>query len=299
MSVTVCKGYILIFPEGKLPHTAYPFALHETLTLSWDYMAQNGEMVLFPKSCTRILKEKAAAPSCWECQQLCRNENLERIVSQIKDGVHKNTAFAYVGFSGLQEILQCKNQQVEFHRLCGLNQAKQLLRKAVTLSESKWLLMAIASGKTQCVDQVISIGLHQEKGVRGLLASMMAAAHGHYHPKSYSEEEDMNTLLIWWLSGNQVAGINQRSHGALSVSYLRSCSIIPLLIPSYSQPTVDDVQTNVKATLQSVMSEIHGLVKGTALHTILMFDEIATEKRICWNPTSSWGFADSMRTGHW
>jgi hypothetical protein len=116
---------------------------------------------------------------------------------------------------------------------------------------------------------------------------MMAAAHGHYCPKSYSEEEDMNALLIWQLSGNRVAGINQHSHGAPSVSYLRSRSIIPLLIPSYSQPTVDNVQTNVKATLQSVMSEIYGLVKGTALHTILMFDEIVTEKRIRWDPKTN------------
>jgi hypothetical protein len=147
--------------------------------------------------------------------------------------------------------------------------------------------MAIASGKTQRVDRVISIGLRQKKGVRGLLASVMAAAHGHYRPKSYTEEEDMNALLIWRLSGNRVAGINQRSHGAPSVTYLRSRSIVPPLIPSYSQPTVDEVQTNVKATLQSVMSEIHGLIKGTALHTVLMFDEIATEKRIRWDPKTN------------
>ena len=147
--------------------------------------------------------------------------------------------------------------------------------------------MAIASGKTQHVDRVISIGLGQKKGVRGLLASMMAAAHGNYSPKSYSEEEDMNALLIWRLSGNRVASINQRSHGALSVLYQRTRSIVPPLILSYSQPTEDDVQMNVKATLQSVMGEIHGLVKGAILHTILMFDEVVTEKRICWDPKTN------------
>ena len=35
------------------------------------------------------------------------------------------------------------------------------------------------------------------------------------------------------------------------------------------------------------MGEIHGLVKGTALHTVLMFDEVATEKRIRWDPTTN------------
>ena len=285
MLATPCKGYTLIFPDGKSPHTAYPFALHETLILPWNYMIRDGEMMLFSKSCTGL--SKGDMRSCQGCQQLGGNEHLERIVSRIKDGVHENTPFAYFGFSGLQEILQRKKQQVEFYRLRGLNQARQLLGKAVALSESKRLLMAIASGKTQRVDRVISIGLRQKKGVRGLLASVTAAAHGHYRPKSYTEVEDMNALLIWRLSGNRVASINQRSHGAPSVSYLRTRSIVPPLIPSHSRPTEDDVRTNVKATLQSVMGEIHGLVKGTALHTVLMFDEVATEKRIRWDPTTN------------
>jgi hypothetical protein len=212
---------------------------------------------------------------------------LEKIVSQIRNGIHENTKFAYYGFGGLHEILQRKNQRIEFYRLRGLNQAKQLLGKAVALSENKRLLMAIASGKTQQVDQVITIGLHQKKGVRGLLASVIAAAHGHYCPKSYTEEEDMNALLIWRLSGNRVAGINQRSNGAPGVTYLRSRSIVPPLIPSHAQPTEEEVQTNVKATLQSVMGEIHGLVKGTVLHTVVMFDELATEKRIRWDPKTN------------
>jgi len=46
----------------------------------------------------------------------------------------------------------------------------------------------------------------------------------------------------------------------------------------------EEVQTNVKTTLQSVMDEIHRLVKGTMLHTVVMFDELMTEKRICWDP---------------
>lgn len=97
----------------------------------------------------------------------------------------------------------------------------------------------------------------------------------------------MNTLLIWRLSGNRVAGINQRSNGAPGVTYLRSRSIVPPLIPSHAQPTEKEVQTNVKATLQSVMGEIHGLIKGTVLHTVVMFDELATEKRIRWDPKTN------------
>jgi hypothetical protein len=35
-SASSCKGHVLDFPDGKSPHTCYPFALHNTLVLPWD-----------------------------------------------------------------------------------------------------------------------------------------------------------------------------------------------------------------------------------------------------------------------
>ena len=46
-SAKLCKEYILPFSNGKSPHTSYPFALHDTLILPWDYLLQNGVMTLF------------------------------------------------------------------------------------------------------------------------------------------------------------------------------------------------------------------------------------------------------------
>jgi hypothetical protein len=62
--------------------------------------------------------------------------------------------------------------------------------------------MAIASGKVNWVDRILSISLRQKKGTQGLLASYVAAAEGHYHLKSFTEEEDMKVLLLWNLGGN-------------------------------------------------------------------------------------------------
>jgi hypothetical protein len=87
-------------------------------------------------------------------------------------------------YSGLQETLHRKNRTIEFDRLCGLNQAKKLLAKAMALSDQKRLIMAIASGKISRMDCLISIGLQQKKGPHGLLALYIAAAEGHYNPKS-------------------------------------------------------------------------------------------------------------------
>lgn len=116
---------------------------------------------------------------------------------------------------------------------------------------------------------------------------VLAAAQGHYKPKSYSEEEAMNALLIWKLAGNRVAEINRNSRGAPSVSYLRSRSIVPHIIPSPSQPETKHITANVKATLESILEEIQSIRTGKSLHTVLMFDELATEKRIRWDPKTN------------
>ena len=249
-------------------------------------MVQNTTMTLISRGCTETTV--LATGICQPCQSLAKNENLKKIISQIKDGIHEKASFTYHGFSSLHKVLQRKNHQIEFHRLRGLNRAKQLLGKASTLSEHKRMLMAIASGKTKRIDRIISIGLHQKKGIRGLLALVIAAGHGHYHPRSYTEEEAMNALLTWRLAGNRVAEINHRSNAKPSVSYLRSRSIVPQIMPSHAQPTQVEVKQNIMASLESIMDQIHELTQGKVLHTVLMFNELATEKRIRWDPKTNY-----------
>jgi hypothetical protein len=131
MSAGLCKGHVLAYPEGKSPHTCYPFALHDTLVLPWDYMVRNSVMTLFSPSCPG--KPQGGFESCFACQQLVKNGNLEGIIERIEQGIHDNSKFAYHGFSGLHEMLHRKNQQIDFYRFHGLNQARKLLAKATTL----------------------------------------------------------------------------------------------------------------------------------------------------------------------
>ena len=148
--------------------------------------------------------------------------------------------------------------------------------------------MAIASGKASWVDRLINIGLRQKKGARGLLTSYIAAAEGYYNPKSFTEEEDMKALLLWKLGGNRVAEINHRANHAPSVSYLRTRSTVPPIVPSHDQPTVSQVTSNVEAMLEGVLDVIHSENHSKFIHTVLMFDEIATEKRIRWDPKTNY-----------
>ena len=211
------------------------------------------------------------------------------MLTRLEEGVNEKLAFAYHSFHGLIEMLHRKNRQIEFYWLRGLNQARKLLSKTTALSNQKRLLMAIASGKVNRVDRLIAIGLAQKKGVRGLLETYLEAATGVYKPKSFTEEEDMKNLLIWRLSGNRVAQINHRANGAQSVSYLRSRSTVPLLIPSHAQPTVEQVQKNLEATLGGVLDVLHRRVQsGGVLHAVVMFDELATEKRVRWDPKTNY-----------
>ena len=248
MSAKICKGYALNFPDGQSPHGSYPFALHSHLKLPWNYTVCNGQMALFAQSCPGLLKNNGI-DSCHMCQNLIKNKVLEGILMHLKEGSNENISFAYHGFHALIEMLHRKNHQIEFYRLRGLNQARKLLSRTTALSDQKWLLMAIASGKVNRVDHLILIGLAQKKGIQGLLEAYIDDGAGVYQPKGYTEEEDMKNVLIWRLAGNCVAQINHRANGAPSVTYLWTRSTVPPLIPSQAQPTIEQVQKNLEATI--------------------------------------------------
>jgi hypothetical protein len=98
----------------------------------------------------------------------------------------------------------------------------------------------------------------------------------------------MKAFLLWKLGGNRVAEINHRANNAPSVSYLRTRSTVPPIIPSHEQPTVEQVTANVEATFDGVLDVIHDENSSKFIQTVLMFDEIATEKRIRWDPKTNY-----------
>ena len=97
---------------------------------------------------------------------------------------------------------------------------------------------------------------------------------------------------------NRVAGINHRSGFGPSVSYLRTRSIVPPLLPSPGKPTVDQVAINMQASLGSVLDVIHNQSRGKTLHGVVILDELATKKRICWDPKSNMFLGLCREHGH-
>ncbi|TFK70649.1 hypothetical protein BDN72DRAFT_870211 [Pluteus cervinus] len=263
-----CKGFRLDFPDGMSPYGAYPSELHTRYVLPWDYTIQRGVMTLYAQTCSdadRGLVEREFT-SCKACRQLKRNDILMGIMERLQDGVHESLSWEFHGLAGLRELLRRKNAQTEFYRLRGLNQARTLLGKATALSDHKRLVSAVA------------MGLSQNRGIRGLLSMVEAAAQDLYHPKSWTETEEMRALLLLKMGGSRVAQVNQRSSGAPSLTYLRQRSFTPPIVPSPSHPTASEVSQNVKAVFQNVIEIVQERVK--AQHVVVMFDELATEKRI-------------------
>ena len=187
-------------------------------------------------------------------------------------------------------MLHHKNRQIEYYRLWGLNQARKLLVKATSLNDQKRLLMAIASGEVNCVDRLLSIGIEQKRGARGLMTLYNQAAKNYYNPKSFTEEEeDMKAILMWRLGGNWLAEINHRANNSPNTTYLRTCTTIPPIIPSHSKPMVEEVQKNVKVTFNGLFEVIHSQNPGSKyVHAVLMFDKLATEKRVLWDPKTNY-----------
>jgi hypothetical protein len=278
-----CQGYILQFPPGKTPYSTYPFALHDNRSLPWDFFIKNGVMTLFARNCHGCESLSGPGASCLPCLHLAKNKSLEGIINRLQNGVHPNSPYSYHGAGGLHEVLHLQTDKIAFLQLYGLNQTRALLGKATALSDYKRLVSAIASGNVARVSRVIYIALEQKKGVNGIISTLRDAAEGYYRPRSYSEEEDMWGLLTWRLAGNRVAQINHRSGHGPSVTYLRSRTIVPPIIPSPGKPTAVEVQKNTVANLASVMD----VIKMRVRHVVLMFDEIATEKRLRWDPKTN------------
>ncbi len=90
----------------------------------------------------------------------------------------------------------------------------------------------------------------------------------------------MKGLLLWLLGGNRIAGIASRSLGLPSLAALRHRVIMPPLLPSHTDPTVDEILLNMDACFES-MAEV--LAPTKIVQAVLMVDEIATEKRIRWD----------------
>ena len=270
-----CSGIQVDFPPGSSAHSSYPFGIHDELGNPWNYSVTKGIMVLRGKGCTMNSADGDSSP-CSNCKLLTANGNLQGVLQRINNGVHENTHLKYHSVGGLVTLVRRKTGEIKVLRLKRLNDARKLTGKAPAIDDMKRWVMAIGSGKVERVDRLVRVNLARRGGIRNLLDMYDWAAQHVYHPRNYTEEDDLRGLLLWRLGGAQVAGITHHSLNLSSLSTLHRRTITPRLVISLSIPTRLEVETNVKNGFEN----LHELLeRHQVVHQVFMLDELKTEER--------------------
>ena len=270
-----CRGIQVGFPPGSSTHSSYPFGIHDELGDPWDYSVTKGVMVLRGKGCVANTANPDSS-LCNSCELLNKNGNLQGVLQRIKTGIHENTHLTYHSIGGLVTLARRKTGEIKALRLKRLNDARKLAGKAVALDDMKRWVMAIGSGKVERVDRLVRINLARKGGIRNLLDLYDRAARRVYHPRNYTEEDDLRGLLLWRLGGARVAGIAHHALNLPSLSTLRRRTFIPRLLISSSVPTRHEVETNVANGFETLYELLD---RHRVVHQVFMLDELKTEER--------------------
>jgi hypothetical protein len=168
-----------------------------------------------------------------------------------------------------------------------MNAARKLKGKLGVLDDQKKLLMAVAYGGVNRIDALLRAGFRNMAGAQGMMKLVDKAMLGLYKPKNFTEEEMLRNLLFLKLGGSRVAEIAHRALGGPGVSTLRRHSVNRPLRAVSSFPMTADICYNLDASFSvSVNSGKEG-TSDNATGYILMFDEIAVERRPRWDDATN------------
>lgn len=82
------------------------------------------------------------------------------------------------------------------------------------------------------------------------------------------------------LGGGRVANIAHRIHGSPAASTIRRHGTVAPLLPSPSIPTEAEIKANIDASFIGIGTVLAPASKGAPIHAVLMYDELAQEKRL-------------------
>jgi hypothetical protein len=146
------------------------------------------------------------------------------------------------------------------------------------LTDYKQFANAIAQGSTPQIAWVVHVGLKQKQGIAAILEKVIEAGKGVYKVKSFTEQERLLGTLLWRLGGDQVGHIIHRALGLPGVNTLRDSSVKIPITPSAGKPTVEVIEHNMLGVLGGILGLLENW--GDIRHMVVMFDEIACEKRV-------------------
>ena len=178
-----------------------------------------------------------------------------------------------------------KLSAIDHLHLHRLNDMQKLARKEGVIEVYKQMLLALLTQRIPRIDHVLHIGFKNGAGIHTMLNLIKRAGEATYHPKGFDKEEELQALLFLCLGGAHVAGIAHRVFGTPSVSEVHSQTTVPQILPSPSFPTHNKVLKNITLMFNGILNMMRA--SQNLLHGILMFDELATEKRPRWDDKSN------------
>lgn len=271
-----CLGLAIKLPNGQSPHSAYPFSFHDQFGDPWDYSVRRGVLTIFSPSCGPL---KHSEDVCESCKALENDKRLQGILKRATDGIHENTPLAFHSLGSLQTINRQKQATIRGLRLGRLNDARKLVRKEGALQLQKQFMMAIGSRKVERVEKIVAICLRRKMGMKAILETYERAARGVYRPRSYTEEEELKARLLWRMGGCSASNFAYKALGLPSYRKTRRLELVPPIIPCSRSPSLSDIKKNVVSSFKPIgdLVQKHGI-----RHQILMFDEVALERRLRW-----------------
>jgi hypothetical protein len=272
-----CKQHVVSAPPGQTVIGAYPFLLHVEEHTPWEFSSDGGSLLLRARNCENRNLDKHGL--CRPCQTLQSNTKFRNVLARIENGVNEKAPYKFRGLTDLTEIARKKDRTIDLYRLRRTNDAKKLVGREGTITLHRQVLLAMSSGKIPRMDRILRVASDRHMSLAAILDLIRKAAHGLYRPKGFSEEEDLQTLLFLRLGGQRVAEIAHRIFGIPAPSTVRRRTMIPPLVCSPSYPVVRDLEANLTAAFDSLSP---ALAARGRYHIVLMFDEIAQERRPRW-----------------
>ncbi len=217
-------------------------------------------------------------------------------MTQYTDSIYENSLLIYHGIGGLIDVVHRKSSEVDHLHLHWLNDMWKLAGKEGVIEIHKQMLLALSMQCIPQIDHVLRVGFKNGAGIHTMLNLIKKAGEGTYHPKGFDKEEDLQVLLFLHLGGARIADITHRVFGTPSVSTIRSQTTVPQILSSPSFPTHDKVSKNIASMFEGILDMMRA--SQNLLHGILMFDELAIEKRPRWDDKSNKFLGVCREHGH-
>ncbi|KAJ7607077.1 hypothetical protein DFH06DRAFT_1347580 [Mycena polygramma] len=228
--IVTCCGMEIKFPVGQNHHVAYPFGLHSTMQIPWNYYSEGDRFYVRSTACSKIVPSDLL--NCQKCRALKSNDLLRNVLDRIKYGVNENTPLFFYGIGGLVTRLRRKNDQIQVLRLTNYNDTQRLSAQSSALDRHKQFVMAVGSGKIPRIAALVTASRNNNEGLDALIERLFRGASDAfregpaYNPKGFTPDERMLALCALRLGGSRLADILHRALGLPGLTTLRKHRVI-------------------------------------------------------------------------